>query len=81
MTIRRARRDIGPTVLKDIERRLLPHAERFPTLASFCTHVGIDQSVLTRWRAGSTPGMATYLDIIGELDQLDQDVQGASGGS
>ena len=77
MTLRRDRRDIGPAVFKGIEHRLVPHAERFPTLASFCGHVGIDQSVLTRWRAGSTPSMATYLDISEELDQLDRDAEGA----
>lgn len=71
--IHRTRRDIGPAIYDLLLRRLRPHAERFPSLRSFSLHCGVDPSIPSRWRTGTTPSLVTYLASFDELDQHDMD--------
>lgn len=72
----RTRRDIGPAVYAQLTTRLARHADRFPSLRAFAIHCGVDPSIPSRWRTGTTPSLVTYLALWDELDQLDVDAAG-----
>lgn len=69
----RSRRDVGPAIYGLLVRRLAAHSERFPSMRSFAIHCGVDPSIPSRWRTGTTPSLVTYLALFDELDQLDMD--------
>ena len=69
----RERRDIGPAIHAALLERLNKHRKRFPSIRSFAIHCGIDPSIPSRWKTGTTPSLVTYLLLFNELDQLDLD--------
>lgn len=62
---------LGPQMYAVLVNRLVMHDM---TPSAFAVRCGINPSILSRWKHGASPSLRSYLQVMTELDQMDEDV-------